>query len=181
MLLRGCYAVLIGMVLSSSVGCCWRAKAPWPAGLSWYGPGCECVYWNEWFSHPPTCHDPCDCWGNFVGRKTAWVRHGGPPMGPPPDWPSAYEPEPRTPGEEVAAPAPEKSREPSGATQPEPGMNPALPTEPSTPEDLPPIETEPSASARYNELGQVVGYDEPVDSPPASRTLWKPRRAVRQP
>jgi hypothetical protein len=25
------------------------------------------MYWSEWHNDPPCCHDPCDCYGNWLG------------------------------------------------------------------------------------------------------------------
>jgi len=29
--------------------------------------GCGERYWGDWYSNPPECRDPCDCYGNFTG------------------------------------------------------------------------------------------------------------------
>ncbi len=29
--------------------------------------GCGGTYWGDWCSSPPAYHDPCDCFGNYVG------------------------------------------------------------------------------------------------------------------
>ena len=34
--------------------------------------GCGELYWNEWYNDPPSCAEPCDCYGNWVGPG-----HGG--------------------------------------------------------------------------------------------------------
>ena len=34
--------------------------------------GCGERYWNEWYNDPPTCAEPCDCYGNWIGPG-----HGG--------------------------------------------------------------------------------------------------------
>jgi hypothetical protein len=64
---RLCYLVLLAVVVSSEVGCC-CARAPWPCGRMWYGCQCGELYWNEWFSHPPDCCDPCDRCARFNGN-----------------------------------------------------------------------------------------------------------------
>jgi hypothetical protein len=61
---RGCYLVLIAVVLASEAGCCCDC---WPCGKTWCGSQCGEFYWHEWFSHKPECCDPCDCCGNFTG------------------------------------------------------------------------------------------------------------------
>jgi hypothetical protein len=38
--------------------------------------GCGGVYWDEWFSDPPDCCDPCDNWGNYHGG-TVCGKSGG--------------------------------------------------------------------------------------------------------
>ncbi|MGE3408429.1 MAG: hypothetical protein AB7I37_16540 [Pirellulales bacterium] len=32
------------------------------------GGGCGKFYWNEWFSDPPCCYDPCNCCGEYTGQ-----------------------------------------------------------------------------------------------------------------
>lgn len=63
----------------------------------WFGSlfncaGCGERYWNEWYNDPPSCAEPCDCCGNWIGpghecsccsRKPYCCgpyagRHGGP-------------------------------------------------------------------------------------------------------
>ncbi len=34
---------------------------------SWYGPSCGERYWGDFYSDPPDCWDPCDCYGNYSG------------------------------------------------------------------------------------------------------------------
>ncbi|MCD4726734.1 MAG: hypothetical protein K8R46_03670 [Pirellulales bacterium] len=34
---------------------------------SWYGPTCGERYWGDFYSDPPDCWDPCDCYGNNTG------------------------------------------------------------------------------------------------------------------
>jgi hypothetical protein len=29
--------------------------------------GCGECYWNEWYNDPPSCAEPCDCCGNYIG------------------------------------------------------------------------------------------------------------------
>jgi hypothetical protein len=32
---------------------------------NWCGPSCGQRYWGDFYSDPPACHDPCDCYGNY--------------------------------------------------------------------------------------------------------------------
>lgn len=33
----------------------------------WCGPNCGGRYWGDFYSDPPNCQDPCDCYGNYAG------------------------------------------------------------------------------------------------------------------
>jgi len=68
-----CHLGLIAILLASASGCCSNAWAPWPCGRTWCDCACGEVYWNEWFSHPPDCCDPCSDGACFEGRKTKYV------------------------------------------------------------------------------------------------------------
>jgi len=40
----------------------------------WWGSGCGCSeerYWGDFYSDPPDCWDPCDCYGNYTGGGCA--------------------------------------------------------------------------------------------------------------
>jgi hypothetical protein len=162
MSLRTCQLAMLALVVAVQCGCCCPSRRPWPSGPMWYGPQCGDRYWHEWFSIPPECRDRCNCCGFSTARSSNFVRHGGPPMGPPGNWPDAYAPVPTE-----AEPA--YLQEQRGAPLPASQM-----PEPPPSEELPPLE--PSASNSFNEFGQVVSYAEPVESPPSSRTLGNPRR-----
>lgn len=62
---RYCYPLLLAISFTSQLGCC-AARAPWPCGHMWYGCQCGEIWWNEWFSSPPCCCDPC-CGGEYTG------------------------------------------------------------------------------------------------------------------
>jgi hypothetical protein len=46
---------------------------------TWCGPSCGQRYWGDFYSDPPACHDPCDCYGNYAdgGVSTGGVSTGG--------------------------------------------------------------------------------------------------------
>jgi hypothetical protein len=45
--------------------------------------GCGECYWNEWYNDPPSCAEPCDCYGNWAGPghpgyfRAPYRRHHG--------------------------------------------------------------------------------------------------------
>lgn len=56
--------------------------------LRWMGAWLDCAgcgecYWNEWYNDPPTCAEPCDCYGNWAGPghpghfRAPYRRHHG--------------------------------------------------------------------------------------------------------
>jgi hypothetical protein len=51
-------------------------------GDCWCGRTCGERYWGDFYSDPPDCWDPCDCYGNYTGfaGKTScrgYNRRGG--------------------------------------------------------------------------------------------------------
>jgi hypothetical protein len=42
----------------------------------WVGPSCGERYWGEFYSDRPDCGDPCDEYGNWIGRGR-WHGRGG--------------------------------------------------------------------------------------------------------
>lgn len=147
---RGSYNLgLIAILLASASGCCSDGLAPWPCGRTWCGPSCGEVYWNEWFSHPPDCCDPCSDGACFQGRKTKYVigcpRNSGIQENNQASMDGDYLPE-------------------DGYSEP---MRPRRSMEPTPAEELPPAE--PSARRTfYNEFGQLVSYNE---SPPRLKPI----------
>jgi hypothetical protein len=159
MSLRWSYLALIALVLASEAGCCCCGDCG-SGGERWCGSQCGEVFWNEWFSIPPNCCDPCDDCGGFVGPKRDSTYSDGRRT-------ASRQPEP-VQGRPVQA-------EPDQA---EPDQAEPLPEQPYTapgPSDEMP--EEPTAGVMHDEFGQAVSYDELVDSPPPSRTLGSPRRS----
>jgi len=69
-------------------GCGWRTwdLLGWMACGKWtdhWCSGCGDVYVGDYISHPPDCCDPCDCFGNWTGRRAPFAHpydpraHGG--------------------------------------------------------------------------------------------------------
>ena len=152
MSLRNLYVVLFAVVLSSQTGC--HCGGCWPCGKNWCGSQCGEVFWNEWFSLPPDCCDPCSNCGAFQGPNNRFLRRGvfaarEGAMGPYADdgygdhYPEAVE------GRRADEPPREE-----------------LPAGDST-----------SDAGYYNEFGQRASFDGPVDSPDASRKLGRPPRS----
>jgi hypothetical protein len=81
---RGLWLLLAAVVLASQTGCC--CGGCWPCGKNYCGSQCGQLFWHEWFSIPPTCCEPCNCCGEFLGPKNKYVRGGSPPMGRPWSW-----------------------------------------------------------------------------------------------
>ncbi|HTU27108.1 MAG TPA: hypothetical protein VMF30_17000 [Pirellulales bacterium] len=53
--------------------CCWHdAWLEHYQSTHYAGCGCGEQFWNPWWNDPPNCVDPCDCYGNFTGRRW-WV------------------------------------------------------------------------------------------------------------
>ena len=56
-------------------GCCGRCWYSGPLSCffalftrcNWCGPNCGERYWGDFYSDPPDCEDPCDCYGNRAG------------------------------------------------------------------------------------------------------------------
>ena len=70
MLARCSYVALVAIGFAGLAGCCCD---PWggcyPCGKNWCGPQCGELFWNEWFSIPPACCDPCDECGCYIGPR----------------------------------------------------------------------------------------------------------------
>jgi hypothetical protein len=75
MMFRRLIALVVGLVLLNSSGCCWLRRvlcddccSPCDTGAFTYYAGRSCgeAYYGDWHSHPPKC-DPCDDCGNYVG------------------------------------------------------------------------------------------------------------------
>ncbi len=47
----------------------------------WCGRGCGERYWGDFYSDPPDCWDPCDCYGNYTGGGCRHCGGGGYPNG----------------------------------------------------------------------------------------------------
>jgi hypothetical protein len=146
------HAWVVGLVLLALVGetgC--HCTSCWPCGRKWCGSQCGELYWSEWFSLPPDCCDPCTNCGAFCGPNNRFLRRGvfgvRDGMGHYDGYGDDY-------GGGQSGPEPVEGRPAS--------------------EELPPANTT-SDGYDYNEIGQRVSYDEPVDSPYASRTLGRPR------
>ena len=43
------------------------ASSPCSRRGCWCGPNCGERYWGDFYSDPPDCEDPCDCYGNYAG------------------------------------------------------------------------------------------------------------------
>ena len=55
-------------------GCCGGSCGDAACGFNWcdlFGWGCGDVYLGDYHSHPPDCCDRCDCYANWIGRRTA--------------------------------------------------------------------------------------------------------------
>lgn len=159
MALRWSYLALIAVVLAAEVGCCCARNDFGPYGHKWCGGQCGEFFWNEWFSIPPCCCDPCDDCNEFCGnrrdstysngmRKTRYSQ------------PTAAEPVQAEPVPARAAPT---EREPEPYTLPGPS------------EEMPSGDS--STGMVNDEFSHLAGNEEPVDSRPPSRTLETPRRS----
>ena len=154
---------LVLLVLASQTGC--HCLSCWPCGRKWCGSQCGELYWNEWFSVPPDCCDPCTNCGSFCGpnnrflRRGVFAAHGG-GYGHSDDY-----------GDDGGQYGPETIQGRPAEEMP-PGQ------ERRGGEELPPADaTSDADDYNYNEFGQRVSYYEPVDSPRASRTLGRPPRS----
>jgi hypothetical protein len=57
---------------SGCAGCCTVPGGPCVRLLRRIGSKLDCAgcgecYWNEWYNDPPSCAEPCDCCGNYIG------------------------------------------------------------------------------------------------------------------
>ena len=161
MSLRNLYAVLFAVVLSSQTGC--HCGGCWPCGKNWCGSQCGEVFWNEWFSLPPDCCDPCSNCGAFQGPNNRFLRRGvfaarEGAMGPYAD--DGYGDRDRYP----------EAVEGRRSDELPPGQ------EPPRSEELPAGDST-SDAEYYNEFGQRASFEWPVDSPGASRKLGRPPRS----
>ncbi len=195
MSLRRLSCVLMAAVLVGQAGCCcgpWGGC--WPHGKNWCGSQCGEFYWNEWFSLPPQCCDPCDDCGNFCGRRhnDALYSHGNDYVGYGDRSREAVQRAPVPANRLVPAAKPYTPAE----TQPYAPRDNEPPTLPGPSDDVPP---DSSTEVMRHGSGRPVAYDAPrrggrpaygatvpydvrgayrapVDSWQASRKLGKPPR-----
>ncbi len=129
--------IFLAVAAASQAGCCCGPIAQ----RTWGCDQCGDVWWNEWFSHPPACKDPCSCCGTYVGSRNPYVRQGPPPMG-----------RPRQPYYNDTVMGEESYQESAPAMEPTPAV----------PRPAPELEPEPYAepiTATYtDEWGQSVSY-----------------------
>lgn len=134
MLVRRSFVASLALAAASLAGCCCE---PWggcyPCGPNWCGPQCGPLYWNEWYSLPPACCDPCNECSQYIGPRRnddlyshgndyhGWCehRHSHPhyPVGPHTAEPVMAEPVPQ---ETAPAPEPYTPGEPEPYTLPGP-------------------------------------------------------------
>jgi hypothetical protein len=191
MSLRYCFLGLMAIALASGQGCC--CLLCWPYGKTWCGSQCGDLIWNEWFSLPPDCCDPCNNCGAFTGPNNRFLRRGvysvhsvwdvadGYP-GYSGGGYGGYFDDPYLGGYNQGSGGPSR---PEPIQSRPPAQSQPLPTPEAMPlDELPSVEepgpseelplSEPSAALTYDEFGRVISYDEPIDSRPASRTLGRP-------
>ncbi len=161
MSLRWSYLAVIAVLLAAEAGCCCGTCGS--GGDRWCCSQCGEVFWNEWFSIPPNCCDPCDDCGGFAGRKRDSTYSNGTPGNS--RQPEAVEGRPITGEPEQAEPIPADSIPDEPYTDPGPGPSDEMPQD------------DPSAGMMFDEFGRAVSHQEPVDSPPPSRKLGNPRRS----
>ena len=71
----GLRAIAIRAVIPAGTGSCGHVWHRGPLSClfalfspnAWCGPSCGQRYWGDFYSDPPDCHDPCDCYGNYSG------------------------------------------------------------------------------------------------------------------
>ncbi len=176
MMRRYCLGLLLGVLLAGQSGCCcfnWDFGHG-PAGplwtRTWCGPQCGGVVWSEWFSFPPLCDDPCDCCGEFACSDNPYVLNGPTEgrFGP------IYDDGSGRSRSTARSQGPQSRATPTPAARPTPAPTPAgeMPAPPV--EELP--SAEPTTAVESDAFGNVVSYDEAVDSPRPLRTVRKPRR-----
>ena len=188
MSLRSTYLALAAVALFSQSGCCeFNCRECWPCGKDWCGSQCGELFWNEWFSIPPYCCDPCDECGGFAGPRLndGLYSHGNDYIGYC-DRTRGHRPE-TVQGRPVMQSAPTPASSAPSDPQPySPGATEELPMDSTT-------------GVQYNEFGQRVSYNaplgerarerrmqadyaaraafhEPVDSRGSSRKLGSPPR-----
>jgi hypothetical protein len=169
MLLRSALIGLAFLGLAAQTGCnCLRC---WPCGHNYCGSQCGDCYWSEWFSLPPDCCDPCTNCGAFCGpnnrflRRGVFAAHGG-AIGPYAD--AGFTPgmaDPRAAEEVPRGQAVPRAEELPAADMPDTSQYDGY------------RDREFDDDGFYNELGQQVSYQRPVDSPRRSRTLGRPPRS----
>jgi hypothetical protein len=150
MSLRTTCLALAAAALVSQTGCClFGCHECWPCGKDWCGSQCGELYWNEWFSLPPNCCDPCDHCGNFDGprRNDALYSHGNDYIG--------YCEQTRGRQAEAVQGRPVMQSAPTPAATPRDPQ----PYTPGATEELPMDST---TDVQFNEFGQRISYDAPL-------------------
>ncbi len=180
MLVRRSYVALLAVGLAGLAGCCHQ---PWggcyPCGKNWCGSQCGGLFWNEWFSIPPPCCDPCDECGHYVGPRLndGLYSHGN-------DYEGWCEHRHRYPHYPVQAQPPEPVVA-IPADEPEPAAEPYTPSElePYTlpgPEDDMPAEMpfDSSTGVRRDHRSRLVSHGA---APHRGRPPYRVSRAPRAP
>jgi hypothetical protein len=166
--------LLLALLLAGQSGCCCLSCLDFghgPAGplwtRTWCGPQCGEIFWNEWFSCPPMCHDCCDDCGDFTCSDNPYVLAGPTEA----QYGPIYDDGSRSAGSKPYA-------APHHAPGPQP--TPAKPQAVEEPPVAPPVEElpsmEPTTSLGSGRYEQTVSYDAPVDSSRPPRTVRKQRR-----
>jgi hypothetical protein len=68
--------VCLLLAVASSGCCCFDQTLGKICGKKFRCHDCGERYWNEWYSDPPDCCDPCNDCGTFVGPKSCCAHDG---------------------------------------------------------------------------------------------------------